>query len=387
MPLDDLERGLLPEAPPPRTARKRQRPPAVNSAATDATSDRDVFLLQFPIDMSAMALAMIGNTCYMLTYVQRLTVTISPRIVALCVVSVLVMLIFKNGARAYLQRAVRCDSMPSVRGRVLLIISMLLDALIFDLIAAFNYGAGPDAHIEHTGPLIEAVDEVNIINSFLFYLVFVAHAGMANRLIADARRLSRAESWALLAATLLSPPLLSKELFTVYINVLRGLPPFHGHPSYSYDLVAWAVRELCTLASALFFLVLLHRFNQAHNAARELAASRRWSAFMFHELRNPLNGTVGHLELAQATITEATQEESYSCASSSAPSAAASASSAISPRTVAPRALSVDDTPECGGDDAMAARHTIRSSISDALVCTQHALAVLRTLKHLQGGV
>ena len=86
------------------------------------------------------------------------------------------------------------------------------------------------------------------------------------------------------------------------------LSPAHLLTSHLSPLTTFSPPLTCSqvvlLFSSILFTFIFQRFRKALADAQELQTRRSLSQVMFHELRNPLNGTVGHLALAQVALRE-----------------------------------------------------------------------------------
>jgi signal transduction histidine kinase len=311
-----MQTALLPpvEASPRRPTRPRR-----------ANSQHDTFLIEYEFDIwivIVMGLCVeYDNWWNMIEQLHEASRFHGrTRAVSLVVADLFSKAILWIGVRTYLQHLVRKQQISSRWARLVIVAGVLLEATCEGMLVAYNFGLtelrGPSKPALHTP------------QTFLWYFYSTSHlsAGAVGWQLA-ARILT------LVAVGQLMAPFM---VINVWQKLALGLPPFDGVPYATYAIVSYWSAKSVLLLSSLLFTFILQRFRKALAEAQELQARRSLSQVMFHELRNPLNGTVGHLALAQAAYRE-------------------------SP-----------------------ASQAVVSHQADAQTCTEHALRVLRTLNALE---
>jgi signal transduction histidine kinase/CheY-like chemotaxis protein len=287
----------------------------------------DTFLLELEFDFWVLTMIWITvqfNFAWMVG--QQLDGALRSSVTARCVSLVsgqaLNKLILTIGVRACLQHAVRRQRLSSSRARLVIIGCLVIEALCDDLLEVWNFGLPPlSARSAPLKPVRTGSD------SFLWYFYSFNHlsAGVSGWCLA-----------ARLVAFVVVVQLETVFLIRVWKNLAAGLPPLPHSEDAAFTVASYYSARVIETSMSLLFTLFLKRFRWTLANAHELQEERSLTQVMFHELRNPLTGTVGHLALAQAAFRE-------------------------SPAST------------------LVAAHQ-----ADAQVCTEHALRVLHTLNALE---
>jgi signal transduction histidine kinase len=347
--MPDLERGLLPAA----TTRRRTSSLkiATKLVGTDTLAS-DSFTLQYELDLAILCmLFVIDSVSDVWTVTSQLNNSSSGSFpVALMFFSISQTFSFGLGLRICLQMAVHRRSLSSESARLILVAGLLIFSNISDLLYALNFGfprfPGPG---EKVAPMPDM---------FLFYFILFTHVmeGRPRQVIAR------------LMAIFFCGAGTSETNWAVYANLASNRTAFYGFTDVPFDMAFTWTQRVEVWICVLIFGNVIKKYWRALADLQEYKAARGFSAIMFHELRNPLNGTVGHLALAQLAFQE---------------SAMPAPASVLGTTTIAPTASAAPPAAR-GGTAGPRSIEAARMSIRDALTCTDHALKVLHTLNSLQ---